>query len=212
MQIEKFDHTKREGIYCPSLPVSSYSQIRAICDEMVPWLNENNGKFPIPYQLAYAVSHCQIAPMPWHFFVASSEFLLSNKVNRSKRDTLKNFYMPSQVIVNARILEIPEKLSVNKPVRKVVKKNGVMTPEITIVPSEEKNLIGVPEACMSFPNRTSKTMARYYRIKVRYQYPSKWFGLFWYLKTKTEWVEGLKAHVFQHEIEHAEGKNMFYKK
>ena len=60
---------------------------------------------------------------------------------------------------------------------------------------------------MSFPNRKPKNVEVYYRIKVRYQIPA-WYGL----KTKTEWVEGLKAHIFQHEINHAHGKNIYYAK
>ena len=209
-QIVKWNHKEEKGIYKVSEKVSRYSRIKDIAEPMVKWLDENNGKFPLPYTTAYAVSHCQVEADPWAFFVLGYEFMVSNKPNRSKKDTTKNFYFPSQIIVNARILEAPEKLSVNKPVRKLVKKGGKIVPEISIVPSEEKNLIGVPEACMSFLHRTQRTTERYYRIKVRYQYPRKILGM-WFLWTKTEWVEGLKSHIFQHEIDHAEAKNMYFK-
>lgn len=208
--VKKWDHTKQEGIYKPSDSVNHFSQIKAITDEMVPWLNENNGHFTEPYKIAYAVSHCQVAADPWAFFVVSDELLLSNRENRPKKDTKINYYFPSQIIVNAKIIEVPERLKVNKPERKVVKDaQGRVSTRIEIKESMEKNLIGVQEACMSFLHRTPKTKERYYRVKVRYQYPKKILGM-WFLWRKTEWVEGLKAHIFQHEIDHANGKNMFY--
>jgi peptide deformylase len=60
---------------------------------------------------------------------------------------------------------------------------------------------------MSFPDKKDKLVKRYYRIKVKYQIVILG-GLF--LKTKKEILEGLKAHVFQHEYDHAQGKNIFY--
>lgn len=211
MQIVKWDHKEEKGIYKKSARVRSYKQLKPYIDEMLPWFNENNGKFPHPFPTAYAISHCQVAADPLHFFVASTELLISNQDNRSKRDTKKNYYFPSQVIVNAVILEAPEKLKVNKPVRRIEKVNGVMQPRVTIEEAMEKNLIGVKEACMSFPHRSERTVERNYRVKVRYQYPARFLGI-WYLKTKTEWVDGLKAHIFQHEVDHAEAENIHYGK
>jgi len=209
MEIAKWNHKEEKGIYKKSAKVRSWRQLKPIAEPMVAWLNENNGHFA-HFPTAYAISHCQVEADPLHFFVASTELMRANEINRSKRDNNKNYYFPSQIIVNAQIIEVPEKLKVNKPVRKMVKVNGSIQPKIEIVPSEEKNLIGVKEGCMSFPHRQERTTSRYYRIKVRYQYPKTILGIT-FLRTKTEWVEGLKAHIFQHEIDHAQAKNIHFK-
>lgn len=90
-------------------------------------------------------------------------------------------------------------------VRKGLFKNQVViNPEITNTKDCPK--MGMPEACMTFPHRKSKEIERYVRIDVKYQIPT-WFG---FLRTIKERVIGLKAQVFQHEIEHIFGKNMYY--
>jgi hypothetical protein len=212
MEIKKWDHNVEEGIYKEAKHVKSYRQIKKDAEAIRDYIDENNGYFPEPYKTAYALSHCQldIGKEPYHFFVVGYEFLLSNKEHRPKRDTIKNFYFPSQIIVNAEVLETPEKIDVKKPVRKLVKKDGQLKPTIELIEKQEKNKIGIAEACMSFLHRTPKTMERFYRIKVRYQYPLKVLGIS-FLVTKTEWVDGLKSHIFQHECDHAKGENMFYK-
>ncbi len=208
--VAKWDHRIEQGIHKVSAKVRSWSQIKADAEAIRDYMDNENGKFPAPYKSAYALSHCQmdVGADPFHFFVLNNEFIRGT-MERGKKDTDKNFYFPSQIIVNAQILEAPEKLKVNKPMRNVVKINGVMTPQVSIVESMEKNLISVPEACMSYPNRTKKNMDRFYRIKVRYQYPKTVLGVT-FLRTKTEWAEGLKAHILQHEIDHANAKNMYY--
>lgn len=210
MQIAKWDHKKSEGIYKKSDEVLKYSSIKAISNEMVLWLNENNGKFPEPYTMAYAVSHCQVdaGADPWMFFIVDKGFL-GKKNSKNGRNTYLNYFFPSQVIINAKILETPNKIMKDKPERKIVKKNGSISPQVTLKKVEVSNIFGADEACMSFPNRTKKTMERFYRIKVSYQIPRKIFGIE-YLSKRVEWVEGLKAHMFQHEIQHSRGENMYY--
>jgi len=206
--IAKWDHKKEEGIYAVSAPVKRFSVIKDTAFNMVKWLNDNNGNFPEPYITAYAVSHCQVEAKPYHFFVVNKD-LIGKKKDKKGRNTSKNFYFPSQIIVNAEILEIPEKIKANKPERVVVKENGRVGTKVVIKEVMEKNKIGVPEACMSFLHRTQKTMERYYRVKVKYFIPKKILG-FYYLSKRVEWVEGLKSHIFQHETDHAKGLNMYY--
>jgi len=68
---------------------------------------------------------------------------------------------------------------------------------------------GVPvqwkEACMSFPFRNPKNTKRFADIKVRYQVPI--FGLF--LMWRTKRFKELVAFIFQHEQDHAVGKNIY---
>lgn len=208
--VVKWDHTKNEGIYKVSERVKSFRRIKDTAFAMVKWLNENNGKFPEPYITAFAVSHCQVEANPYHFFVVNKD-LIGKKKSKDGRNTYKNYFFPSQIIVNAEIIEIPEKVQAKKPERIITKENGKVGSKIILKDVEEKNKIGVPEACMSFLHRTAKTVERFYRIKVRYQIPVKILG-FWFLLKREEWVEGLKSHIFQHEVDHSQAKNMYYGK
>lgn len=74
-------------------------------------------------------------------------------------------------------------------------------------PVTEPNAAEWDEACMSFPYRDPKRVLRYNRIKVTYQVPV--LGLF--MRTITEWAEGLRSQVYQHEYDHSQGENIFYK-
>lgn len=212
--VKKWDHNVEEGIYKKSRKVKSYAHIKSIAEDMIKFFDGSEGNFDVVYKSGYALSHCQmdVGANPWAFFVLNSQFLIANKSQRPAKDNKKNFYFPSRVICNARILEIPEKIKVTKPVRKVVRNGKKVSTQIVLEDGEEKNLIGVPEACFSFMHMKHKTKERYFRIKVRYQYPIKFLGLFPMLWRKTEWVEGLKAHVLQHEIDHSNAVNMYYDK
>jgi hypothetical protein len=175
---------------------------------MINWFDETDGAFPGAYKTAMAISHCQVCDEPLDFFVVAKQFVNSLGLEEEKNLNKKNYYFPARAIFNAKILETPEKVERDVPNREVVKdKDGNVSEKVTVTKGLVKNLIGVPEACMSFPNRTKRDTERYYRIKVRYQIKG-----FWGLKTVTEWVEGLKAHMFQHEIDHAQGKNMYFNK
>lgn len=64
------------------------------------------------------------------------------------------------------------------------------------------------EACMSFPFRSTKSMERAYKIKVEYYVPRKIMGG---LRKVVGDFQGTEAVIFQHEIDHAHGKNIFNK-
>lgn len=207
--IKHFDKREKKGIYSISKQVKSWSQIKDVAETMVKWLDACNNTFNGEHKVAYAVSHCQIADEAFSFFVLNDELI--NHSRRLVKDTKKNFYFPSRIIVNAEILVSQEKIRANKPKRELVKNaDGSVTPKITITEGDVSNEIFVDEACMSFPHRKAKKMKRFFRIKVTYQVPRKLFGVS-YLKRVTEEVEGLKAHIFQHEVDHAHGLNMYYR-
>lgn len=205
------EHTSGKGIYAVSRRVKRYADVKETAARMTGWINANNGRFPAPYVTAYAISHCQIEDEPVQMFVVSKELIRRDDVaikamNRLQNE--KNFFFPSQIILNAEILESPEKVERDVPSREVkTEKDGKVTTEIKTEKKSISNKIFVDDACMSFPKRTQKKTERYYRIKVRYQIK----GLFG-LKTITEWVEGLKSHIFQHEIDHQNAINIYYGK
>lgn len=203
-------HEPGKGIYAISKPVKRYKEAKDVADRMVQWLNTNNGRFEHIFKTAYAISHCQVAAEPLDMFVVAKELTEKNSIEikgQTRTQNSKNFYFPAQAIFNARIIEAPEKIPATIPTREVTKKDGKVGSQIKLKEGTVTNLISVPDACMSFPKRTAKNTQRYYRIKVRYQVKG-WIGF----KTITEWVEGLKAHIFQHEIDHANAKNMYFDK
>jgi hypothetical protein len=166
------------------------------------WLNDNNGSFPEPYITAYAVSHCQVTndPYPFAFFVVAKDFMNS-------KESPEKFSWPDQIIYNPEILETPATVEKDIPKRVVSKdKDGDVTHKIVKSRGMVSNQYEVEEACMSFNHKKAKKVSRYYRIKVKYQTR----GFFGRIRTHTEWIEGLKAHIFQHEMDHMNGDNIYF--
>ena len=211
------DYKSGRGIYAKSRPVQfdfregGFNGLRdkiSLAKRMVKWLNDNNGHFKAPYITAYAVSHCQVSENPYAFFVVNKELINEMKLFDTRARSRKNFYFASQAIFNARILVATDKIKGKVPKREVCKNSeGKIDSRLVYEDGLVPNTIMVPDCCMSFPDKKPKNVEVDYRIKVRYQIPA-WYGL----KTKTEWVEGLKAHIFQHEINHAHCKNIYYAK
>ena len=74
-----------------------------------------------------------------------------------------------------------------------------------IVSVDQRSVVYFKEACISFPYRAGKHVLRYGRITVDYQIP-----IIGELEKLVEECEGLKAIVFQHEIDHQQGKNIYF--
>lgn len=175
------------------------------------WLNDNNGSFPEPNITAYAVSHCQVQETkqaeyvpdePFAFFVIHKDFI-------NKKQNPVNYSWPSQIIYNPEILESPETVEKMIPKREIKKDgDGNITTKIVKVLGKVANTYEVPEGCMSFNHKKPKKMTRYFKIRVKYQTR----GFFGRIKTHDEWIEGLKAHIFQHEMEHMRGENIYFNK
>ncbi len=75
-------------------------------------------------------------------------------------------------------------------------------------PDMRQNVVEYSEGCFSFPFRQPKKVKRFFKIKVKYQIKGKLWGM----KTIEEEIEGLKAHIFQHEFQHTQGKNIYFEK
>jgi hypothetical protein len=204
---QKHSPDSKQGIYAISKPVKAFSEAYRESFLIEKWLNKNNGHFDGDKKLAYAISHCQICADPYAMFTVAEELSNPHNLADTHSRNKTNFYFPAQTIFNAEILEAPEKTMGRVPKRELTNENGKVGSKITVKQDLLSNVISVPDACMSFARRSGKNVEIFYRIKVRYQI--RWhFGL---LRTKTEWVEGLKSHIFQHEIGHAHGKNIYFK-
>ena len=166
------------------------------------WLNDNNGSFPEPHITAYAVSHCQVREQgyPFAFFIVNKQFM-------NKKESSINYSCPDQIIYNPEILEKPETVVKDVPAREVSKDdNGNVSYKIVKKRGKVSNQYEVAEACMSFNHKKDKKVMRCYSIRVKYQTR----GFFGRIRTHTEWIEGLKAHIFQHEMDHMEGNNIYF--
>lgn len=222
MQIVKTHHESGQGIYGNSRAVVSkedWKEAKAIANEMTAWLDETNGNFKGEFSRAFAIAHAQVCDWlePWKLFVVAKEMVNekpSEKTEDGKRNpqTLANYYFEGQAIFNAEILESPAKITRKVPERKVLKDEKDPTKvsvSVELVDKEISNIITVPEGCMSFSHRSEKNVERLYKVKVRYQYLHKGI-LGTSVKTFEGWVEGLKAHMFQHECDHFVGKNIYF--
>lgn len=210
-EINRPDKDSGIGIYAKSVPVKPKQHIQLAAD-LKAWMNETNGSFKGEYPKAFAIAHCQVANVeePLKIFVVDSDMVAKSDTPKSGKMSLESVFFEDQVIFNAEVLEAPEKVKKQVPKREIKKDDkGKAEVEITMVEKELSNVIEVPEGCMSFPHRKQKNKKRFHTVKVKYQYVKKTM-LGNQVKTITQWVTGLKSHIFQHECEHFEGKNMFY--
>lgn len=180
----------------------------SVAEEMIAWMDENNGKFEGYYKSGFAIAHCQVAEEPLKLFVVAQELVREEGEGMTKL----SYIFPARAIWNAEILDAPTKVTRKVPKREVKYENHQAHVHMSLEEKEVMNTYEVKEACMSFPYRNEKKVVRNFRIKVRYQIVEK--GMFNRDKvtTVTEWVEGLKAHIFQHEIGHQNGEEIYHKK
>jgi hypothetical protein len=195
----------------PSERVRDANEGYELAKGVIEWLDANQGKFPGNWDTAVAISHCQVSDEPRAFFVLGDAMVAKKGEKGSRRQNRKNWYFPGRAIFNAEIIEAPETVERMVPKQEIIREQGSkeykrkLTPEL----KEVSNLIEVPDACMSYPRRTKKNTRRYHTIKVRYQVLREFWVYRWF-KTITEEVDSFKAHVFQHEIDHAHGIDMYF--
>lgn len=83
----------------------------------------------------------------------------------------------------------------------------IVNPKIDMLMPDSIQKVG--EGCVSFPFKKEKNVERAYVCGVTYQVPDiKGEGG---LRTVQKQVAGLVAQMFQHECDHAEGSNIYYK-
>lgn len=200
------------GIYARAVAIRTreeWKNAREVADDMCEWFDEKNGNFPGEFSRAYAIAHSQVTDdkKPLRFFVVAKE--LYEDKEKGKRE-IENFAFEARAIFNCIMLETPAKIKRRMPERRVTTdKDGKARVAVSMTEKEVPNFIDLAEGCMSFPHRKEKNVQRYFRIFVQYQYFAKF--LFWQRrKTFRGWVEGLKAHIIQHEVDHFNGKNIFY--
>jgi peptide deformylase len=167
----------------------------ATARQVVEFLNENNGTFAGQYSHAFALSHCQITTdNPARFFVVAKDFV--EKPDKKEKDDNRNdtnYYFEDQVVFNPEVIEALPTFLVD------AEKDG-KTKKVAM-----SNIFRPVDACMSFPHRKPKKTDRFLKITVKYQ-----VEIDGKLVDREESIEGLKAHIFQHEVDHHNGIDIHY--
>jgi len=127
----------------------------------------------------------------------------------------KGFYDKAFAIAHCQVSETPYNFFVVSPdvvKEKMFKYQIIINPTIieanvtkSINGIEMSNLLEYKEPCLSFPFRKEKAVVRYDIIKVKYQTPAI-LGL----KTIEAQLEGIASEIFQHEVDHCAGINIFF--
>lgn len=182
------------------------AEVAKIAQDLVTYIDENNKVgFKGKWKDALAISHCQVADPAFNMFVVAEHLATDTSGNRKERKkNRKSWLFPSRVILNAEIIKAHDHLERVVPMRNTVREGKEVRVELVPTKALVSNMIKYPEACMSYPFRSEKKVERFSTIKVRYQVLRKVFGFYW-LSTYVEEVDKLKAHLFQHEVDHALG-------
>lgn len=179
---------------------------------MIQWFEEVNGTFKGAWSEGYALHCAQLWPSeevaPFNFFVVDKKLTTKEwakkhaRNDRSIRD-ITNIVFPAQVIYNPEIVTATQTFLDDAIEKRTGKRYKRGTP----------NVMRYDEGCMSYneQTRSAKRIARFYRIKVRYQIVKPaLFGLSEKVETIEEWCQGLKAHIFQHECDHSAGIDIIH--
>jgi peptide deformylase len=170
--------------YALSKPIEKYSEIKTAVKELIKFMEEFKPKRGY-YEKVFCLSHAEVCDTPYAFFVVV-------------KDLVDAKMFPSQVIINPEIIEAPEEITVDG-----IKDRGDGT--AMYGPVVRSNHIRLTEGCIQFPFRSPKKVDRLFKVKVRY-FTQGILGL----KKHEEWAEDSKAHVFQHNCDHIQGKNIFF--
>lgn len=172
-----------------------WKEAKRLATEVQQWWNKSNGELQGGFNKGYAIHHVQVCPdgqEPYNFFVVSEEMLKSDKKQNLGQT---NYTFPAQVIYNPEIVTaLPTHIvPVNDEKRRARK-------------VAKNNITEYHEGCMSYGHRKEKKVERFVVVKVRYQI----VGRFGFVKTREEWIDGLKSHIFQHECDHAKGIDIHF--
>lgn len=167
-------------------PIRHFEAAVSDAREMITLMKEMSGEGR--ERNIFALHHSQVNPRPLNFFVLNF-MLLPRKVGNKE-------LFASSVICNARIIgtDVP---------KEILKQN-----EITDYKEQAK--IPMSEGCASFPNRTPKYVPRYEWVKVAFEVPDE-KDMTKFHKQELD-LPGIYAQIFQHEIDHANGKNIYFDK
>ena len=154
--------------------------------------------------------------------VSLEDFLMLAPEIRTMQDFLETRRSGSNVIRQANPLALHHAQVSGNPYKIFVIKRAIIGGKqnelvailnAKILEKDPESKRTVLEGCLSFPDRGDKKVQRCLKVKVRFDrpVPSKEDPKKIVLEEKIEWVEGTIAQIFQHEIQHANGFNIYQK-
>lgn len=207
MKLGQYDEQDAPGIRRNAHPATKNHVGKA--NEMVELMDNKEEEWKEKYQQrAWALAHSQLE----HEEQPLTIFVVHKDLTDPKENPI-NARFPSRTIFNPVILSTKVVSTKTKTIMKTVLNPTTNRRELREVTEtyEIPNTITSKEGCMSFANRKPKNVERFFRIKVRYWYPVTILG-FTFLWRRTEWCEGLKSFIFQHEIDHMSGNDVYHGK
>ena len=175
--------------YTPSKEVKEFREIEQEVATLKKFIVEADKK-----RQCYAIHHSQVNPHPYNFFVVHARYCLGD-------DRLFN----DRVIINPVIVENvplvrPGWDEVNDPkwdekTRETMYSRWQKMPAVLVSQLEQ-------EGCMSFPFRKPKKVDRFVSVKVSYVNEK--------FEPVTTTLDGPAGHIFQHEVDHGLGKNIYF--
>jgi hypothetical protein len=202
------DFTLKTGKHLGHVPArdiatDEFDRAYHIAQELVRWFDAYNGSFSGEHSTAFALHHVQVdTEQPLNMFVVRDD--LYTRVPRVagdfdlEKDGEHNMFFPARAIFNP-------VLYTALPTR--IEYHAVESPDGEQKTSRAMSNFWEPtEGCMSFPHRKPVTVDRFMKITVEY----------WYVDETHEWqhtrevIEALKSQIFQHELDHANGINVYH--
>lgn len=130
----------------------------------------------------------------------------------------KGFYNKAYAVCHCQVSETPMSFFVVDPncvIEQMFKARVIINPKIIKAEDMRKldesvsvpNTIEYDEPCLSFPFRKPKKTLRHDTVEVEYQIPVMG-GL--RLKTVRGVLNGIASEIFQHEVDHTNGKNIYF--
>ncbi len=174
--------------YEKSKPVKKYREIETEAWALKKFIIEADKK-----RQCYAIHHAQVHTHPYNFFVVHPRYCLGDER-----------FFNDMVIINPKIIE-------NVPYTRPPFDAKLL--KLPDTPEQREIYERMPaqfvsqwqlEGCMSFPHRKPKKVERFVAVKVSYQ--NEKFELI------TTVLEGPAGHIFQHETDHGQGKNIYFDK
>ena len=152
--------------------------------------------------------HHKVAEKVKSWLSIKKEALELREFIKHTKENVEGYYKTAYAISHVQVSENPKNFFV---LGEALRDDGLVSVyghwciiNLEIVAEEEP--VWFTEACMSFPFRKEKPVARMKKVTVKYRVPFLWFT-----RPVTRKLAGLCAYIAQHESDHANGINIYGK-
>lgn len=172
--------------YEPSKMVKAYSDIAEDVKKLKKYIITADKD-----RSCYAIHHSQVSEKPFDFFVVHPRYVVG-----------EHPIFKDRVIINPKILN--PVMTERPPFLQLFAEDNEANREIYHSMPAAVMSHRIDEGCMSFPHKRSKKVERYIQINAEYQNEK--------MEKINVFLVDVAAQIFQHEIQHGQGKNIYYEK